>query len=824
MKKVISTICVFMFFILAASVAYAAEITITANPSTLSAPGYVNISFSVINDSGYTITDMKIRGYRVGDDDDSLAGQELPPAKALYFSVQNAQITQDMLGQPIVYTFYWTENGAQRSKETIVTVGLSADGVPPTPVANEMTGSRTASKLTGRDGEKITLTYTLKNPGTASMTNISVSDGIAGSTPIKSGITLEGGGSTAVTYEYTLGAQDATSEPVITYTVSGENKTLRLDKLTIAVVNVNISTTVSMADPTQEGVLFTITLTNSGNQTISDINVQDDLGTKVNTDNITLQAGQESVMSTTIKSDTLRNVSFTITGKDATGQPYEDKTQSYEVRPYVDPSNVSLQLYTTIVENLDENGNMKIRFTIKNDSQVEIVNATISEKLLGNVITTMPVLQPGETAQDVDLKIGEPRELEFMLLAYDPSGVERTYTSTITAAYTPTLTPAPISTGEPASAGGMSDTLVTVLIVLAVLMAVAGIALLALSLYERKRNAEMDALDADGYARAPRAQGGAVVERQADARVKSRKKHRRGATDDFEDIPPAQQNLDQHRYPPAGENMEYQNGARVVAAAGSVKSAPQQTPANAQQRPPAPYVASGEERAHRAENPQPRPQSRQPKTSDHQVRLQGAIHNPPSAALHGQHMDDRVHAPAQRPLPRPQSFHQAEEEMRRVTLTPQRTELPQERRFEPLAAEPPIAEPPVVKPPAFETHPAAQQQPQSGEQAMPVGRQQPAGVAVEQPPRFATEPMRYAAPSAYANTPQTDHVAAQHDGPTFAVEPFEAAPYEDGANGQPVPPEAGQTVKDEAARPAKTQAASGVRNRVHRVRPKEEGR
>jgi hypothetical protein len=41
----------------------------------------------------------------------------------------------------------------------------------------------------------------------------------------------------------------------------------------------------------------------------------------------------------------------------------------------------------------------------------------------------------------------------------------------------------------------MSDTLITVLIVLAALMAVAGIALLALSIYERKRNAAMDKLD-----------------------------------------------------------------------------------------------------------------------------------------------------------------------------------------------------------------------------------------------------------------------------------------------------------------------------------------
>ena len=125
-----------------------------------------------------------------------------------------------------------------------------------------------------------------------------------------------------------------------------------------------------------------------------------------------------------------------------------------------------------------------------------MTNAVIAEDELGT-LETIDVLQLGETAVEKELLVGEPRELHFTLTASDPSGAQHAYQATLTAAYEAAATPTPVveEEPEPEQSKGMSGTLITVLIVLAALMAVAGIALLALSIYERRRNAAMDTLE-----------------------------------------------------------------------------------------------------------------------------------------------------------------------------------------------------------------------------------------------------------------------------------------------------------------------------------------
>lgn len=530
MRKVISTVAIILCFLCFAATAQAATINIVSDPAQITGLGTVTLRFTIYNDSSFTMRNLKITGYGIADDNEYLGETIVYPEGSINFNFVNLPVTAENYGTTVVYKLTWNENDTKRSAEGAIQFG-TASATPP-PVAAAMTATRTASKSSGRQGEKITLTYTLSNPGSVPMTDISIKDSIAGSTAIKSGLTLEAGGSTTATYEYTLGAQDAVSEPTITYKENGETKTVTIDKLTIPVVNVKLATSVTLGDPSAEGVLFTIVVKNEGNQTISGITVKDDLGNAVNADAFTLQAGQEHLLSYPVKVDATRVVAFVISGKDDSGQPYEDKTESYTVHPYIDPSSVSFQLATKIVENLDENGNIKVQFTIQNNSSVDLMDAVITEAQLGEVIPRMSTLPLGETVKEVDLKIGEPRELTFTVSAKDSSGAEHTFVSSLTAAYANLATPTPpLEEEEETQESGMSSTLVTILIVLAVLMALAGIALLVLSIYERKRNAEMDALDVDGYGRAPRAQTAPAPPPKKAKRPKKQKKKK----DDFLD-------------------------------------------------------------------------------------------------------------------------------------------------------------------------------------------------------------------------------------------------------------------------------------------------
>lgn len=502
MKKLCGAVCALLLLFAFCGNAYAATFQVTTDPAEVTGPGSIKIRFSVTNDSTHDMRNISASGYGIGSSS-SLSSQVIQPGAQLNFTIPGANVTQDMLGSPLTYTISWTENGEQKSQNVAVMIGGGAQQ------AADMSAQRTASKVSGKEGDTITLTYTLKNPGQVPMTDITVKDTIAGSAAIASGLSLAAEGTQTVTYDYTLGSKDAVSQPTITYVVNGEKKTLALEAMTLTLSNIHLAVDVTKSDPTPEGTQFTIVLKNDGNQSISSITVTDEQANKVNADSFTLEAGAEKTLGFVVQTETVRNVSFTIKGKDALGQPYENSTKNYEVRPYVDPSKIKVSLVTNVIEPLSDNGRMKVRFVIQNDSSVDLTSAVISEGVIGNLITR-DVLALGETIIEEELRVGEPRELEFTLTTTDPSGTAHERQSKLTAAYVDVSTPAPEATLPPQNTQapeeptGLNSTLLTVLIVLAALMALAGIALLVLSIYEKKRNASMqDFDDADAFAPPP---------------------------------------------------------------------------------------------------------------------------------------------------------------------------------------------------------------------------------------------------------------------------------------------------------------------------------
>lgn len=496
MKKFFITIGVLLTMFFACNTALAADITIATEPAQVTAAGSVTIKITIRNDSQYAMTRIGVVGLGINNPE-NVYSLTIEPGATRILSIPSVGINEDMLGRPQTFSFTWTEGTEQKSQEASLTIGEQQQ------TAAAMTATRKASKSSGKEGDVITLTYTLKNPSTVSMTDVTLTDALAGTSAIEAPFTLEAGGTKTITYDYTLGREDAVSQPTVTYKVSGETKTLTIDPETIKITNVSLQAAVTQNEPTTEGTLFNIALKNDGNQDISEISVVDELGNKVNQDKFTLKAGEEKLLTFMVQTDSVRNVAFVITGKDALGQPYENKTKSLEARPYVDPSNVKFTMFVTVPEPLSESGRMKVRFTIQNDSTVEITNATITEAELGE-LERRDALPTGETVIEKDLRISEPRELQFTLTAYDPSGTARTYQAQVPATYMPATTPDPEQTFEVLDPDDIdqpaegNDTLITVLIVLAVLMGVAGIALLVLSIYERKKSGAMPDYETDG--------------------------------------------------------------------------------------------------------------------------------------------------------------------------------------------------------------------------------------------------------------------------------------------------------------------------------------
>lgn len=488
MKKTIAVILALALALLICPAAMAVmDVQIATSPQVLTAPGYVTMTFRVTNTSANSMENISISGYGISGSNDLTPGP-ITPQQALQFSLRNIEVVAGMVGQPLQYTLAWTENGNAMSQNVSVSLGETA-------AAADMTGKAKASKASGSEGDKVTITYSLSNPSSTPMTNVILKDAIAGDKDIAGAATIAAGETKEFTYEYTLGSSNAESAATVNYQVNGESRSLTLDKLTLSVLSIKLDTTVTQGETTPEGTPFTIVLKNNGNQSISKIQVTDEMGHKVNAEAFSLSAGKEKTLEYTVVTESLRNVAFTITGTDEQEQPYENKTKSYTVTPYIDPSTISISMLTSTVQPLSDSGRITVKFVITNNSAVEMSDAVITETEYG-VVEAVGALAVGDTSVEKELIIGAPRELEFTLTAADPSGAAHTYVSKLNADYV-TLsteppaeaTPVPETTQEPVQqAGAISDTLLTVLVVLAVLMAIAGVALLVLSVYEKRSN------------------------------------------------------------------------------------------------------------------------------------------------------------------------------------------------------------------------------------------------------------------------------------------------------------------------------------------------
>ncbi len=471
------------------SAAMAASISITSDPSALSAEGgSVQLSISLANDSEYSMENISISNN--GTPFFNTSGAVIGPGETTTFS-QSVSIPAAVLGQPIAFDVIWTENGEQKSSTVSVTILNSGAG---TAAEAALSVSVKASSSQASRGESITLTYTITNSGVAAVSGISLTDKeIGGRQAMISDITVEPGTPYVYVYEYTMGSSTVVSAPVITYKGSdGSTMTVTGSEKTLGMVNSKISVKVTQGTATEEGQQFTIALTNNGNQRITKIKVTDELGNAVNSESISLAIGESSTLTYSVPTTETRNVVFNISGVDATNTNYTDHTETFIVRKYIDPSLIGISFSAEVASPLDSNGSISLNFTIENTGSMDMQNLRLSENEYGELYILESVPRGTQTINQ-KMSVGSPRDLLFRLEIEDPSGNVYTYSAYIKADYVGVEAAA---TTEPSAedeedvlnevGGSISSALRTVLIVLIILTVIAGIALIILDHQEKE--------------------------------------------------------------------------------------------------------------------------------------------------------------------------------------------------------------------------------------------------------------------------------------------------------------------------------------------------
>jgi conserved repeat protein len=472
--------------------AFAAEITGSSTPESLSASGNVTFTFAIHNDSAATMTDIRIR-YN-GSEFFTTAGVSIEPGASQSFTSSPLTVPEALIGQPIPFEVTWLEDGAACSAQPTITVQSAVnDPLSQLPQNASLTATRTVSASQASTGEVITLTYTVTNSGVTPITGVSITDKeIGGREPMVKDVTIQPGVPYVFTYDYTMGRSTVTSSPVIAYLLpDGTEGKVTVSERVLGMINSRLSVAVEQGVASEEGQTFTLTLTNDGNQRISKIKITDELGSSV-AETFQLAIGESKTLTYTVPTTEARNVVFNIVGEDGVGQQYSDKTQSYAVRKYIDPSLIGIDFSAAVVETLNSAGSITVNFTVTNTGSLTMEDMVLRESEYGEIYR-LDTFAPGTQTINQKVNVGTPRDLTFTLEIADPSGNLYTYTAYITADYVGTAastdeTPAIETPADLVAEVGssVSSALRTVLIVLAVLTFVAGVALVILSALEKK--------------------------------------------------------------------------------------------------------------------------------------------------------------------------------------------------------------------------------------------------------------------------------------------------------------------------------------------------
>ena len=362
--------------------------------------------------------------------------------------VTQEQIDAGKIKYYIQYTVN-TDNGPQKTNHTIP-VTIQAETAAP-----QLTATYSVSPASAREGQTVTLSYTLSNTGNIELRNISIAnEGITKDKVTRASLSV--GEKVTVTDTFTMGSKELVSQPKITYQAVGSDKTLTISDLarkTITVAEDGLDVTVK-AENTKgvypgEAVEFTLEMKNSGNTTYTGLVATDDAGQTV-ASGVELAPGASytGTFTRTFTADTA--VSVSVAGSDGSGESVAVVSSEVPVTAQ-DVSralilDVSAQADTEII--YSEPAVVRFAVTIRNTGETDATNLTVKQG--ATTVAKVASLPSGESRMLVfDLQTSIAGQFRFDVVGKDADGLERTYSSDILKVSYVAPTPAPTATPKP---------------------------------------------------------------------------------------------------------------------------------------------------------------------------------------------------------------------------------------------------------------------------------------------------------------------------------------------------------------------------------------
>lgn len=467
---------------LAAGVDFSVTVSTT---SVYSAGEDVDYLFTVSNDSGKTISEVKVK-LLLPTTPTGIASMSDISMNSIA-NTQQGNDSETIKTKPGTLKFqvsYKDGNGDTQTDTETVTFTTKTS----TP---ELAFDRDPDKTIVEKNGTVTVTYTLQNNSDEQITALTLKDNFS-TVAIASGITLAANSEQKVyTKTYTI-TKDIVSAPTVSYKYAGKSYTKTLDGLTIKVgtAAATVSTTSDKTSVSNgDSVKFTTTIKNTGTNSLSDLTLYDSDNNSV-ANGISLASGETKTIDTNLTMTSDKNVFFTLKGKDSNGNSIEIKGNTINIT-LSNPVTEGLQVTASAdSESISSGTPVKFTFTIKNTSSGVIKNISVgeedAEEALTSSISSLAAGASTTLTATVD-NIYQTTDFNFVARGTNTAGKDVEVASNSIRIVVDGATQTPAATNYAGINFGSLGTLFTIFIIIIVLIVISVIVLLVLISKEKKK-------------------------------------------------------------------------------------------------------------------------------------------------------------------------------------------------------------------------------------------------------------------------------------------------------------------------------------------------
>ena len=364
--------------------------------------------------------------------------------------VTKDQIEKGKISYYIQYTVD-TGSGPQVATRTVPVTIQTEEAAP------QLTATYSISPASAREGQMVTLSYTLSNTGNVELRNIVIeNDGVSKEELAQPSLSV--GEKVTLTDSFEMGKKELVSKPSITYQAAESNKKLTISDLarktiTVAEDGLEVYLTAEKAEDIYPGekVALELELKNTGDGSYTGLSAVLSDGTEI-ASGVELAAGAsfKKEIEWTASENTVLTASAS--GTDGNGEAVAVVSSELNITTQDASRALVLNVYADAAQKVIHSEPAVVRFGIVVENIGETDAAALTVEQAGTTVAKILSLPAGGSCTMVfDLETSIAGKFQFVVKGHDADGNERSYESNILeiAYVAPTPTPTAVPTPTP---------------------------------------------------------------------------------------------------------------------------------------------------------------------------------------------------------------------------------------------------------------------------------------------------------------------------------------------------------------------------------------